>query len=115
MGAEIKKTRLAVIVSSDDAGTLPLKIIAPIWDWKSYYEQVPWMVLVEPSAQNGLTKMSAVDTFQVRCVSETHFVRALGALSARTMLALGSALVEVLEITQENAKECRLKNQESDV
>jgi mRNA interferase MazF len=99
VGAEIRKTRPAVIVSSDDAGTLPLKIIAPITDWKPYYEQVPWMVLVEPGAQNGLTKLSAVDTFQVRSVSETRFFRRLGVLSASTMHAIGSALAEVLEIT----------------
>ena len=102
IGAEIKKTRPAVIVSSDDVGTLPLKVIAPITDWKSNYEQVPWMVQVQPNTNNGLTKPSAVDTFQVRSVSEARFIRRLGKLNTNSMQAIATALAEVLEITQES-------------
>ena len=101
IGAEIKKTRPAVIVSSDDVGALPLRVIAPITDWKPNYAQVPWMVQVLPNPQNGLTKPSAVDTFQVRSVSEIRFVRKLGTLDARTMTLVSSALADVLEIEQE--------------
>lgn len=32
VGAEIKKIRLAVVVSSDGIGKLPIKLIAPITD-----------------------------------------------------------------------------------
>lgn len=102
IGAEIKKTRPAVIVSSNEIGTLPLKVIAPITDWKPNYAQVPWMVQVQPNVQNGLTKPSAVDTFQVRSVSEMRFVRRLGALNASTMRSVASALAEVLEIALDN-------------
>ena len=34
IGAEIKKTRPAVIVSDDAIGKLPLKIIVPITDYR---------------------------------------------------------------------------------
>ena len=34
VGAEIKKTRPAVIVNDDTVGILPLKVIVPISDWK---------------------------------------------------------------------------------
>ena len=101
IGAEIKKTRPAVIVSSDEVGKLPLKVIAPITDWKPNYEQVPWMVPVQPNAQNGLSKPSAVDTFQVRSVSDQRFVRCLGKLNASLMHSIATALAEVLEIPQE--------------
>ena len=101
IGAEIKKTRPAVIVSSDEIGTLPLKVIAPITDWKPNYALVPWMVQVQPHPHNGLSKPSAVDTFQVRCVSETRFIRRLGVLNTDTMQSIISALAEVLEIGQE--------------
>ena len=36
LGAEIKKTRPAVIVSADQLGKLPLSIIVPITDWKEH-------------------------------------------------------------------------------
>ena len=34
IGAEIKKTRPAIIVNDDVLGKLPLKIIVPVTDWK---------------------------------------------------------------------------------
>jgi mRNA interferase MazF len=100
IGAEIRKTRPAVIVSSDDVGKLPLKIIAPITDWKPHYEQIPWMVQIQPASQNGLAKPSAVDAFQVRSISDLRFVRCLGRLNVSTMRSIASALAEVMEIPQ---------------
>jgi len=41
VGAEIKKTRRAIIISVDDLGKLPLKIIAPVTDWKEHYTDYP--------------------------------------------------------------------------
>jgi mRNA interferase MazF len=69
VGAEIKKTRPAVIVSDDAVGVLPLKVIVPITNWKERYAIAPWMVRLTPNADNGLTKSSAADTFQVRSVA----------------------------------------------
>jgi mRNA interferase MazF len=37
VGAEIRKTRPAVIVNDDAVGILPLKVIVPITDWKDRY------------------------------------------------------------------------------
>jgi mRNA interferase MazF len=49
VGAEMRKRRPAVIVNDDQVGILPLKIIAPITDWKPHYGQAPWMIRVEAS------------------------------------------------------------------
>lgn len=85
IGQEIRKTRPAVVVSSDSIGKLPLRIIVPITDWKSPYANYPWMVYLEPDKQNGLVKKSGADTFQVRSVDQARLVKKLGALSAPTM------------------------------
>lgn len=37
VGAEIRKTRPAVIVSEDAIGLLPLRVIVPLTDWKDRY------------------------------------------------------------------------------
>lgn len=66
IGAEIKKTRPVVIVSSDLIGKLPLKWVVPITDWKSYFSTNLWHIYLEPSTTNGLTKTSAADVFQLR-------------------------------------------------
>lgn len=44
IGAEIKKTRPAVIVSEDAIGVLPLKVVVPVTDWKDRFAVAAWMV-----------------------------------------------------------------------
>ena len=44
VGAEIKKTRPAVIVNDNVLGKLPLRIIVPLTDWKEYYSMTSWMI-----------------------------------------------------------------------
>lgn len=41
IGAELKKTRPAVIVNDDAVGLLPLKVIVPLTAWKEHYCQAP--------------------------------------------------------------------------
>ena len=85
VGAEIKKTRPAVIVNDDAVGILPLRVIVPITEWKDRYAVAPWMVPLNPDDQNGLDKPSAADTFQVRSLSQSRFVQQLGRLLEITM------------------------------
>lgn len=80
IGADIQKTRPAVIVSSDLMGKLPLRIVVPVTAWKEHYRNAPWMLRVEPDAQNGLEKTSSIDCYQVRSVSENRLTLCLGKL-----------------------------------
>lgn len=98
IGAEIRKTRPAVIVSNDAVGVLPLKVVVPLADWKDHYEIAPWMIKVEPDAQNGLEKISAADTFQVRSLAQERFVRKMGIMDARLMAQITIGLGLVLEL-----------------
>lgn len=101
VGAEIKKTRPAVIVNDNSLGKLPLKIIVPVTDWKDRYEIAPWMVRIEPSSKNGLTKESSADCFQVRSVSQDRFVKLIGELSDDIMEEIRIGLSKVLSIDTE--------------
>jgi len=98
IGAEIQKIRPVVIVSSDAIGVLPLRVIVPFTDWKDRYQQVAWMVQISPDAENGLTKTSAADTFQIRSVPTSRFVRKIGKLSPIDLNAIIEALALVVEI-----------------
>ena len=60
-GAEIKKQRPAVVISSDALGKLPLKLVAPVTEWKQAFMENIWHVRIKPSKENGLSKDSAVD------------------------------------------------------
>ena len=98
LGAEIRKTRPAVIVNSNAIGILPLRVIVPITDWKEHYATAPWMVRIDPTDENRLSKRSAADAFQVRSLSEQRFVRRLGLLAVDRMQAIEMALAIVLNI-----------------
>ena len=100
IGAEIKKTRPAIIVNDDSLGKLPLKVIVPVTDWKDKYEIAPWMVKIVPDIRNGLNKESSADCFQVRSVSKKRFVKRLGSITnnLKDEIKIGLSKILSLEI-----------------
>lgn len=98
IGAEITKSRPCVVVSRDSLAKLPLKIIVPITEWNVGFERAEWHVPVEVTLENGLSKKSSADTFQVRSISEKRLVRMLGVLSDEVMAEIGKGLALSLSI-----------------
>jgi mRNA interferase MazF len=92
VGAEIQKVRPAVVVNHNAIGKLPLRIVVPITDWKTGYVAYPWMVNLQPSKANGLTKESGADSFQVKSVSVHRFVRRIGTLVDAELDNIASAI-----------------------
>ena len=99
IGAEIKKTRPAVIVNDNTLGRLPLKIIVPVTDWKDSYNVSPWMVRMNPDNLNKLKKVSAADCFQVRSISEQRFVKHIGKVEDNILEQIKDGLARVLSIS----------------
>ncbi len=97
VGAEMKKKRPAVVVSSDAIGKLPLKLIAPVTKWDDRYQMSPWLVKIVPSSTNGLSKDSAVDTLQLRGMDIQRFIQKLGYFPAATMEEIVAAIAAVTE------------------
>lgn len=97
LGAEMRKSRPAVIVSSDLVGVLPLRVIVPLTDWKERYSVAPWMVQIKAVSSNGLDKDSAADCFQVRSVSTMRLVRKIGRLSPEDMEKIVQSIQLVVE------------------
>jgi mRNA interferase MazF len=91
-GAEIGKQRPAAVVSLPSVGKLPLRIVVPITEWKSKYSTAPWLVYLNPSKRNGLTKLSAADCFQVKSVSVERFAKKLGELRADEVEEISAAI-----------------------
>lgn len=91
-GAEIGKRRPAVVVSDDAIGRLPLRIVVPITDWKPQYAAFPWFVQLAVTLQNGLSKESGADAFQVKSVSEIRFVKYRGLLTVNEIDDIAAAI-----------------------
>jgi mRNA interferase MazF len=98
IGAEINKTRPAIIINDDRMGRLPLRVIVPVTDWKENYSVAPWMIQVIPDNLNNLSKVSGIDCFQVRSISQTRFVKKIGELSEEQMDLISFAMKLVLKI-----------------
>ena len=97
IGAEIRKTRPVVVVSSDAVGALPIKLVAPLTEWKDYLADNIWHVKIAADRMNGLTKTSAVDTLQLRGVDTQRFVQKLGNASSAIMQSIVTAIAIVVE------------------
>jgi mRNA interferase MazF len=92
----MQKIRPALIVNANDFGKLPLKIIVPITDWKKRYCIVPWMLKLVPSATNRLTKESAADCFQIRCVSQERLIKKIGHITSDELEEIKSRIASVI-------------------
>ena len=97
VGSEIRKTRPAVIISSDLVGILSLKVVVPFTEWKDRYAKAAWMVRIEPDGQNGLTKPSAADGLQIRSVSNQRLVQRLGVITPMQIAQIVQSVMIVLQ------------------
>ena len=98
IGAEMKKTRPALILNIDALGKLPLKIIAPITDWKEQYVNYPWMIKIAPSNGSGLVKVSAIDCFQIRSVSVDRLTTRIGSVEPEIVSLVQGAVLKVIGV-----------------
>lgn len=97
VGAEIRKTRPVVVVSSDAIGKLPIKLIAPLTEWRDYLAGNIWHAKVVPDELNNLNKTSAVDTLQLRGVDTVRFVQKLGNVNPEVIKSIVASIVAVIE------------------
>ncbi len=99
VGAEIQKVRPAIVVSVQSVARLPLRIVVPITDWKPTYATLPWFLRIPATSQNGLTKESGADAFQVKSLSNTRFVARLGALTDEQLNRVAAAIALCIGFT----------------
>ena len=97
IGAEIRKTRPVVVISSDAVGALPIRLVAPLTEWKDFFAQNVWHVKLVPDSMNGLAKISAIDTLQLRGVDTQRFVQKIGSVSPAVMRSIIAAIAAVIE------------------
>jgi len=98
IGAEMNKTRPALIISDNGLGKLPLKVIVPITGWKEHYSIAPWMIKIEPNADNGLKKISSIDCFQIRSVSKNRLTEKTGEVSSDEINKVQEGILKILGI-----------------
>jgi mRNA interferase MazF len=99
VGAELRSPHPAVVVSSDNISPLPLRIVVPIRTARSArYDLHPWLVQLQPTPTNGLTKICHADAFQTKSLSFERFRKQMGILSDTDLQEVLNAVVMCLDI-----------------
>lgn len=96
IGDEVRKIRPAVIVNHDAMGALQLKVVVPVTNALRTIRE--WHVLLKPSDQNGLTKESVADCFQIKSLSKERFIRKRGRLSQEDINDVKLGIMKVLDL-----------------
>ena len=98
-GVELTKTRPAVIVNGDFGIGLDLKIVAPITSWRKDFSQIWWLYKIPKSKESGLDKDSAVNCYQIRCVSSARLIKFLGKLSQNDLEEVIATVQNCVELS----------------
>lgn len=96
-GSEIQKIRPVAVLSSDTIRLLTVRVAVPLTGWQTHFTSAPWKIRIEPDAQNKLSKTSAADSLQIRCLSLDRFSKRLGLLPKSTIEDIISAVNYCLE------------------
>ncbi len=96
-GDEIRKSRPAIVISSDAFKPLKTKLVVPLTSWQDKFAISQWMVKIVADASNGLEHDSAADALQLRCVSYERFTLKLGTVPALVLDEIAAAIAIVIE------------------
>jgi mRNA interferase MazF len=97
-GSETSKVRPAVVVNTDAVSNLPVRLVVPLTEWKDKHQHYQWRLEVKPSGLNRLTKKSAADALQIRCVSIERFKKQMGRLEADHLAELSAAVALLIDV-----------------
>ena len=98
VGIDVKKRRPALVVSSDAASHLSMKVIVPLKEWNDEDTDCPWHVRVFPSVDNGLQKEACLDASELRTIPLVRFQNRLGRLNAMDLEEVAQAIAIIIEL-----------------
>jgi mRNA interferase MazF len=63
---------------------------------------VIWHIRLDPTDENGLTKLSAADALQARSLDTRRFIRKIGTLPASDLQEIARAIAAIIEYQELN-------------
>ena len=96
-GSELQKIRPAVVLSANSIRALSVRVVVPLTGWQEHFQSSHWKVRIEPDNRNKLTKTSAADSLQLRCLSVERFSERRGVLPSSVLEEIIAAINFCLE------------------
>jgi mRNA interferase MazF len=85
-----------IIINDDTIGIIPSRVIAPITEWQDKFEDAIWLIRIMPNPENNLSKISAVDVFQLYTIPTTRFIKKIGVLTHRELEKIKNAIKAII-------------------
>lgn len=100
-GSETGKIRPCIIVTNDTYNAkVPIIQVVPITEWSEKKSKIVTNVMITPSADNGLSKISVADCLQTRPIDHRErLLKIRGHLEETTMDAINQALKIVFALS----------------
>ncbi|MEO0348871.1 MAG: type II toxin-antitoxin system PemK/MazF family toxin [Cyanobacteria bacterium P01_A01_bin.15] len=92
---EEKGKRPAIAVQTDGASS-PMLMVVPVTS-SLQAMRFSFTVQIEPSAQNGLTKVSVAMVFQLRALDRKRLLRKIGQLESNFLAEIDAAIWQMLK------------------
>ena len=96
-GEEIRKSRPAIVLSSNSIRPLKIKLVVPLTSWQEKFSLCQWMVKIVADGNNHLERDSAADALQLRCVSFERFNSRLGTVPNLVLDEITASVAIVIE------------------
>jgi mRNA interferase MazF len=97
-GSEQQGIRPALIVQTDAANLNPKYPNTIVVAMSTKGKPVPFHIPVQPSSQNGLSKMSYIKTEQLLTISKERLIKRIGVLEREVMEQVEKAIKLVLDL-----------------
>ena len=97
-GSEQQGIRPALIVQTDAANLNPKYPNTIVVAMSTKGKPVPFHIPVQPSSQNGLSKMSYIKTEQLLTISKERLIKRIGRLEREVMEQVEKAIKLVLDL-----------------
>lgn len=97
-GEELTNPHPALVLSRNDVGVLPLRVVVPLTTFQNLFEKVPWMLTINATKTNGLHHKSVIDYFQPRSFDMERFVEKWGKVTSEQVEQAARTVAQTLGV-----------------
>lgn len=95
-GHQPGETRPVILISVAGKGRPKMRVCVPLTSFQAEHALLAWCVFIEPTTDNGLSRLSTAETSRIRALSIGRLQEKRGHINAAELYAIGVALNDAL-------------------